>query len=134
MPALLPERYQQVTRAVIPAHHGSPQAIKQLAASLKTPADKNKVRAVSLGDEIGLGTIDFKDPKNQEKFRAWLKARKLTEKDLGVSPAAAQLTQVGNPRLVWHSNLFNEEERFASFREMTELARQVNIKKRVVRA
>ena len=79
---------------------------------------------LSFGDEIGLGRINYKDPANQAKFRAWLKAKGVTKADLGVEPEAAMLAESGNARLVWYSNLFNEEERFADYRKLTELARQ----------
>lgn len=120
----LPERYDQVRKAAIPAHFGTTGEMKKLAADMKPP-EKARLRAISLGDEIGLGQINFDDPKNQVKFVAWLKARGLTAKDLGVDPAAAKLMQKGDPRLVWYSNLFNEDERFAEFRVLTQTAKQL---------
>lgn len=118
---LLPDPYVKVARDGLHAHAGSPQAITAFAKTLK---DKDRLRVLSFGDEIGLGKINYKDPKNIEKFRAWAVARKLTAKDLGVEPGAATLVDTGDARLVWYSNLFNEEERFADFRAMTELAKK----------
>jgi hypothetical protein len=112
LPALRPDHVAQ--------HHGTAQAIHQLAKSLK-PEDRERLHVVSFGDEIGLGTIDFKAPANQAKFQAWLRQRGVTEKDLGMPIDKATLTESGNARLVWYSNLFNEQERFAEFRKLTEL-------------
>lgn len=119
----LPDRYEQVRRALIPQHYGTADAIKKLAETMK-PDEKARVRAISFGDEIGLGQINFDDPRNNVKFIAWLRARGVTAKDLGVDPAGAKLTQKGDSRLVWYSNLFNEEERFAEFRGLTATAKQ----------
>ena len=43
---------------------------------------------------------------------------------MGMNVAQATLETAGNPRLVWYSNLFNEEERFADFRARTELVKK----------
>jgi hypothetical protein len=118
---LLPDSFEHVRRDGLHAHAGSAAAIRALADKL---ADKERLRVLSFGDEISLGSINFKDPTLQEKFRAWLKARGLGRADLGVEPAEAVLTRDGSPRLVWYSNLFNEEERFAAFRDLTQLARE----------
>jgi len=118
---LLPDKYEHVARDGLHAHAGDAGAIKEFAAKLK---DKDKFRVLSFGDEIGLGAINYKDPKNQAKFRDWLKAKGITKADLGVEPADAVLIESGSTRLVWYSNLFNEEERFAEYRGLTELARK----------
>ena len=34
------------------------------------------------------------------------------------------MTPIGDPRLVWYSNQFNEEERFAAYRDMTKRGRR----------
>lgn len=112
LPALRPDHVAQ--------HHGSIAAIQQLAKTIK-PETKARLHVVSFGDEIGLGQINFKDPANQAKFQAWLRQRGVTDKELGMPLEKATLTQDGNPRLVWFSNLFNEQERFVEFRKMTEL-------------
>ncbi|MSR51888.1 MAG: hypothetical protein EXS09_01190 [Gemmataceae bacterium] len=119
---LLPDKYEHVARDGLFAHAGSADGIKAFAKTLK---DKEKFRVLSFGDEIGLGKINYADPKNVAKFRDWLKARKVTKAELGgVEPAAATLADAGNSHLVWYSNLFNEEERFADFRSLTELAKK----------
>lgn len=119
---LLPDKYEHVTRDGLHAHAGTADAIKAFASTLKY---KDKLRVLSFGDEIGLGKINYADPKNLAKFREWLKARKVTREELGgVEPAAATLVDSGNAHLVWYSNLFNEEERFADFRSLTELAKK----------
>ena len=120
----LPSKYDQIKRDAVAAHYGSPDEIRKLAAAMK-PEDKQRLNVVSFGDEIGLGRIDYADPKNQAKFAAWLKARGVTAEDLKTPLDQAKLTDAGNPRLIWYSNLFNEEERFAGYREMTELTHQL---------
>lgn len=117
----LPETYPQVQQSQLHAHAGSIPAIKAYAATLK---DKNRLRVLSFGDEIGLGQINFNDPKMLEKYRAWLVQKKVTKAELGVEPSEAKLGLTGNARQVWYSNLFNEEERFADFRAMTEFAKK----------
>ncbi len=117
---LLPDTYDHVRRDGLHAHAGSPDAIRAFARTLK---DKDRLNVLSFGDEIGLGKIDYKDPKNVARFREWLARKKLTKADVGVEPAAATLSDA-TPRLAWYSNLFNEEERFADYRAMTELAKK----------
>ena len=117
---LLPEKYEHARRDGLHAHvFGVPQ-IQKYAATLK---DKDRLRVLSFGDEIHLGEINYKDPKNQERFRAWLKAKGVTQAELGVEPDAAPLAKTGDTRLAWYANLFNEEERFAVYRENTQAAR-----------
>ena len=120
---ILPDSYKQVRKAVIPQHFGSPDAIRKLASSMP-PERKSRVRVISFGDEISLGQINFNDPKNQAKFSAWLKGKGLTARDLGVAPEQAKLSKEGDPRLVWYSNLFNEEERFGDYRATTAVAKE----------
>lgn len=117
----LPDGFEKSPWVGAQNHHFGPDAIRKFAA---TVPDKSKQRVISFGDEIGLGTINFKDPANLAKFRAWLKARGVTAATLGMSPDQATLVQQGDPRLVWFSNLFNEEERFGVFRESTAAARE----------
>ncbi len=121
---LLPERYKQVKRATVAQHYGSPTAIKALAGKM-TPAEKERLRVVSFGDEISLGKINFADLKLRRKFHTWLKAKGVTAADLKMPVEEATLTEKGNGRLVWYSNLFNEEERFADYRAMTELTKSL---------
>lgn len=117
----LPDKYAQVKRSGLHAHTFGVDNIRKFAAKL---TDKENFRVLSFGDEISLGRINFKDPKMEAKFRDWLKAKGVTKADLGVEPAAATLTLDGNPRLVWYSNLFNEEERFGVFRDCTQAAKE----------
>jgi len=116
----LPDKYEHAARDGVYAHAFGPAEIAKVA----TPENKQKLRILSFGDEISLGQINYTDPKNLAKFRDWLKAKKLTSADLGMAPEQAALAATGNPRLVWYSNLFNEEERFAEYRASTEFARQ----------
>ena len=51
-----------------------------------------------------------------------MKQRKLTKVDLGVDPNAATLT--GNDRLKWYARMFSAEQRFAHYRQLTDVARQ----------
>ena len=102
----------------VAAHYGSLDAIRKLSDRLKG-AERDRLRVISFGDEIGLGKINFKDPKNLEKFRAWLAEKGVTADDLKMPLADATLTEEGDARLVWYSNLFNEEaQRFAGYRAM----------------
>jgi len=117
----LPEGFEKSPWLGSHNHFFGADAIRKYAA---TVPDKSKQRWISFGDEISLGTINFKDPANLTKFRNWLKARGVTAASLGVSPDQATLVQQGDPRLVWFSNLFNEEERFGLFRASTEAARE----------
>ena len=116
----LPDRYEKSPWVGTHNHYFGAQAIRQFAAGLKEPA---RQRFISFGDEISLGQINFADPQNTTKFRAWLQAKGVTAAMLGTDPAQANLVQQGNPRLVWYSNLFNEEERFAEYRASTEAAK-----------
>jgi hypothetical protein len=117
----LPDRYEHVKRDGLHAHVFGIEAIRKFAATLK---DKDNFRVLSFGDEIALGEINYADPKLQTKFRAWLKSKGVTKADLGVEPEQAALTKTSSPRLAWYSNLFNEEERFAEYRENTRVARE----------
>jgi hypothetical protein len=118
---LLPAKYDKVKCDGLHAHVFGVEAINKFAATLK---EKENFRVLSFGDEIHLGTIKFDDPKMQTKFRDWLKTKKIGKAELGVEPEQALLKQTGNPRFVWYSNLFNEEERFALYRDSTLAAKQ----------
>lgn len=117
---LLPDKYPHVTRDGLFAHASGPEAIKNLAKSLK---NKENFRVLSFGDEIPLGQINFNDEKNNEGFRKWLQEKNVTREMLGQDISTAKLTAKGDSRLVWYSTLYNEERRFADFRQLTELAR-----------
>jgi hypothetical protein len=119
----LPDRYEHARRDRVAAHYGTIDAIRKLAAGMK-PEDKERLRVISFGDEIGLGRINFTDPKLQAKFRDWLKARGIGAAELRMPPSEAKLTDKGDARLVWYSNLFSEEEVFAGFRATTAFVRQ----------
>lgn len=119
----LPPQYDQVQRSGLHAHAHTPKQIRDFAARLQ---DRDNFLVLSFGDEISLGQVNFKDPKVQEKFRAWAKAKGLTRADLGgVDPAAAVPAKDGNPRLAWYAQAFNETERFADYRAMTRLAKEL---------
>jgi hypothetical protein len=117
----LPARFPGSQWEGLHGHLPSAQAIEAYAA--KNP-DNSKLVFASFGDEIHLGRIKFDDPANIEKFRAWLKQKGIGRDQLGVAPEQATLVLEGDPRLVWYSNLFNEEQRFADFRARTELVQQ----------
>jgi hypothetical protein len=119
---LLPAEFKPVHRDGMHTHAHNPKEIENTAKTIK---DKSKFRIMSFGDEIGLGTIDYKDAKLQDKFRAWLNAKGVTKKELGVEPDKAILTPTGDPHLVWYSMRFNEEERFGHYRAMTELTKKL---------
>lgn len=118
---LLPDQYDHVRRDGLHAHAGNAAQIQQLAARL---TEKDRFRVLSFGDEIHLGEINYADPQLQTKFRDWLKARGVSPMDLGTPLDQATLTKSGNSRLAWYSNLFNEEERFGAYRELTQLAKK----------
>ncbi|MBI3821092.1 MAG: hypothetical protein HY289_00255, partial [Planctomycetes bacterium] len=118
---MLPAKYEQVKRGGLHAHAHNIQQIEAYAKK----ADKDTLRVLSFGDEISLGNINYKDPKLNDKFRVWLKAKKVTKDDLGVEPDQAALTAYStgasrpSARQAWWSQQFNEEERFAAYRAMT---------------
>ena len=116
----LPDTFDHVACDGLHAHVYDVTGIKKFAETLK---DKQKFRVLSFGDEISIGEIKYDDPKLQDKFRAWLKSKGITKDELGVEPADATLSKTAGPRIAWYSNLFNEEERFAVYREMTRVAR-----------
>lgn len=126
---MLPDKYDQVKRGNLHAHAHNIKEIEAFASKL-TAEQKDKLRVLSFGDEISLGSINYKDPKNTEKFRAWLKKKGITKKDLGVEPDDAVVTdprklEPGKTRLQWFTQQFNEEERFAVYREMTKRAKEL---------
>lgn len=120
----LPDGFAHVQRDGVHTHAHNEAQIRQLAERL-SPEEKQRMRVVSFGDEIGLGKIDFNNPQSVEAFRGWLRARNLTQADLGVPIDQATLTATGDPRLIWYSQLFSDEQRFAQYRELTRLTREL---------
>jgi hypothetical protein len=118
----LPDSYPQVRPGGLHAHTHNAAEMEAFAKQLK---DKANLRVLSLGDEIGLGGIDLKDPKVQTKFRAWLKDRGVSKAELGEAPEQAALGGKPSPRLAWHAQKFADDERFAYYRGLTTLARQL---------
>lgn len=126
---LLPAKYDQVKRAGWHQHAHNINQIEAFAKKL-TPEQKANFRIMSFGDEISLGNINYKDPKLNDKFRAWLKTKGITKKDLGVDPDEATLYEPrtlvsGKTRLQWFTQQFNEEERFAAYRAMTQRTKEL---------
>lgn len=85
-------------------------------------------RVCSFGDEITIRMPNFANAEvagqHLEPFRAWLKQKGVTAKDLGgVNPAAATLT--GSPRIDWWARLYGAETAFAKYRNLTASAKQV---------
>lgn len=120
---LLPDKYAHVA---CDGYHQHCHNEKELEAYVKNIPDKSKFRIMSFGDEIHLGTINWNDPAMQTAFVAWLQAKKLTKADLGVDPEQAKLADRGaNRRIGWYAQTFNEEQRFASFRDLTALAKKL---------
>ena len=102
-------------------HVRNPAAIRKHAERLG--ARRTRHRVASFGDEIHIGSIDFKDPKYTPMFRQWLVKKGLRATDLGgVEPGAATFN--ANPRLAWYSRIFSAHQRFKHYREMTRLAEQ----------
>jgi hypothetical protein len=120
----LPDTYPHLQRDGYFAHTPDAASIQKYAGTL-TPEQRANMRILSFGDEIHLGEIDYTNADNLTKFRAWLQKKGITKDDLGADPAAAPLTKTGDPRVVWYANLFNEEERFATFAAKTKLAEQL---------
>lgn len=116
----LPKPYETLPVDGYHQHLRNEAQIRSFAENLGD--DRRKFRVCSFGDEISLGAIKFDDPKYIEPFRAWLKQKKLTKKQLGVDPSAATLT--GNNRLKWYATLFSAEQRFAHYRNLTSVAKQ----------
>lgn len=119
---LLPDRYQHVKRDGIAYWIGDAKKIENLAASLK---DKDAFRVMSFGDEIGLGDVDYADPKTTAAYRVWLTNRGVTTSELGEDPAAAVPAKDGAGRRVWYSSLFSQDAAFESFRQNTALAKRL---------
>lgn len=120
---VLPDTYVHLKRDGY-FHTGSDPASIQKAAAALTPEQRANTHIVSFGDEIQLGEINYADPAELTKFRAWLTAKGITKEDLGVDPAAATLVKAGDPKLAWYTNLFNAEQRFAPYAAATAAAEQ----------
>jgi hypothetical protein len=119
----LPAKYDQVKGADLFAHAGTAAEIQALAKRMKNPGD---LRVLSFGDEIGLGGgVDAKDAKVQDRFRVWLKAAGLTHTDLGTPLDKATLGPEANPRVAWYAQKFVNAERFAYYRGLTKLAKEL---------
>ncbi|MCE9591661.1 MAG: beta-galactosidase trimerization domain-containing protein [Planctomycetes bacterium] len=120
---LLPDSYKHLEVDGYHQHTLSPAAIEKFA---ETVGDKSRMRVLSFGDEIHIGSINFNDPAMQEAFVAWLKAKGITAADLGMEPDAAKLAdRAANPRVGWYANRFSDEQRFAYYRNMTALAKKL---------
>jgi hypothetical protein len=119
---LLPEKYPQVRPAGLYAHAADRKQIEAAAKQLKDPRD---LRVLSFGDEIDLGGVDAKDPKVQQRFCAWLKERSVTKAELGEEPAQATLGDAASPRVAWYAQKFANQERFAYYRGLTKLAKEL---------
>ena len=120
---LLPDNYEHLPCDGYHQHTHSIPAIKKYAET-RIP-DKKRFRVLSFGDEIHIGRINFKDPKLQEEFVAWLKQRGIGKSDLGVRLDDVKLADQGNPRIAWYAQIFSQERRFAHYRHMTQVAKQV---------
>ncbi|MCX5662059.1 MAG: hypothetical protein NTW19_20460 [Planctomycetota bacterium] len=121
----LPDPYTHLEVDGYHQHAKTPAGIEGLAQNMD---DKSRARmnTISFGDEITIGRIDFADPAMQTAFTAWLKEHGITEADLGLPIDKALLTDHdANPHVGWYANLFSDEQRFAHFREMTQLARKL---------
>lgn len=119
---LLPDKYPQVRPAAVYAHASDRKQIEALAKQLKNPRD---LRVLSFGDEIDLGGVDAKDAKVQERFRAWLKEHGITKNELGEEPGQATLGDAASPRVAWYAQKFANDERFAHYRGLTKLAKDL---------
>ncbi len=118
---LLPDKYDHAPVDGYHQHARNAKAIENYAQKIP---DRSKFRVLSFGDEISLGSIKYDDPKMQKRFREWLARKKVTKEDLGVAPDKATLVPEGNSPLAWYTQLFNEEERFAHYRNLTAVARK----------
>src|SRR5947209_7764659 len=119
---LLPDKYPQVRPAGLYAHASDAKQIETVAKQLKDPRD---LRVLSFGDEIGLGGVDAKDPKVEARFRAWLKEHGITKAELGEEPDQATLADTAPPRVAWYAQKFTNDERFAYYRGLTKLAKDL---------
>jgi hypothetical protein len=122
----LPDSYAHAPVDGYHQHCHNPAELTAYASKL-TDAQKKAFKVMSFGDEISLGSINYADPAMQAKFTAWLKAKGVTAADLGgTKPEDAKLAdRKANARVGWYAQTFNEEERFASFRELTALAKSL---------
>jgi hypothetical protein len=117
---LLPDQYEHVSPDIIAYVGSDEQNIRNLATS----KDKSRIRLVSFGDEISLGSTDFKDLNVQAKYHAWLAEKKITSSELGTNPSTSVPIRDGTPRQVWYSTLFEQQELFAHFRHLTEITKE----------
>jgi hypothetical protein len=117
---LLPDAYEHLKVDGYFQHLRNEDRLREYAKSLGPK--RSNFRVCSFGDEIHLGTIDYKDPKYIQPFRSWLKKHGLTKTDLGAAPDKATL--LGNKRLAWYARLFGAEQRFDHYRRLTEAAKQ----------
>ncbi len=122
----LPDSYAHIPVDGYHQHCHTPSELTAYASKM-TDAQKKSFKIMSFGDEISLGMINYNDPAMQAKFTAWLKGRGVTAADLGgLNPTDAKLAdRQANARVGWYAQTFNEEERFASFRELTALTKSL---------
>jgi hypothetical protein len=114
---LLPDNYEHASPDGYHQHCHNPT---ELGDYVNKIPDKSKFKVMSFGDEISLGTINYGDPAMQTKFTAWLKQKGVTDADLGVAVDAAKLAdRETNKRVGWYAQMFNEEERFGFYRDLT---------------
>ena len=118
---LLPDKYDHAEIDGYHQHCPNEKSIKAYAAKLGPK--KANFRVMSFGDEIHLGKINYKDPGNIAGFRAWLKKKGVTARDIGVDIEKAVLTET-EPRQAWYTRLFNGEEKFKYYRHLTAVTRQ----------
>lgn len=123
---LLPDGFERVKIDGYHQHCHNEKELQAYASKL-TDEQKKTFRVMSFGDEIHLGQINWNDPAMQEKFVAWLKQRGVTAADLGgIKPEEAKLAdRAAQPRVGWYAQTFNEEERFAFFRNLTAQAKSL---------
>ena len=106
-------------------HLRSPDQLNAFAEALGDK--KDNFRVASFGDEITIRGANFNNEEvakeHLEPFRAWLKQKGVTAKDLGgVNPAAAPLK--GSARINWWAKLYGAEVAFARYRNLTAAAKK----------
>jgi len=122
------------TKSSAPAGIKHAHDIKQIEAfaSKMMPEQKANFRIMSFGDEISLGQHQLQDPKLNNKFRVLAQGRKESRRRTSAfEPDQANLTPYSNRGLTalgspaWFTQQFNEEERFAAYRAMTQRTKEL---------
>jgi hypothetical protein len=102
----------------------------QLEEYLNGIEDKERIRVVSLGDEIGVGSHDPNSKQDNEMFREYLRAEGLTLSDMGLREwTDAKLVEgtkaFDRPKLYYWSQLFGADRDIQKLSQRTAIVEKV---------